>query len=317
MLKRARASPGMRLTVGLPTSTEVNSRFDGSKCSLPSSSGRLQRGDQRRQAADRVVGAIGIGDVALAAGDDQRAVERAAPADLDGVAEHLDVARLAEDAVVECLAALRRPSQQLDGAVDRDAFLVAGDQERDRALVRLAAVGGEMVERRRRRSRRCRPSCRRRRGRKALSPATSPANGGCCQAASSPGGTTSVCPANTRLGFRSPIRANRFSTGAVPGSAKVMRWTVNPAVASTRLQIGERPALLRRHRAAADEIAGNGDGIGGHQSRLRPWRSGSVEPVPLRSGCCTGLNRRSKKASTLRTQITARSRERHHERVSR
>ena len=48
---------------------------------------RLQRGDQRDQPADRIVGAIGIGDVALAAGDDQRAVERAAPSGLDGVAE--------------------------------------------------------------------------------------------------------------------------------------------------------------------------------------------------------------------------------------
>ena len=49
--------------------------------------------------------------------------------------------------MVELLAARGRPLQQLDGAVDRDAFLVAGDQERDRAF-RLAAVGREVVERR-------------------------------------------------------------------------------------------------------------------------------------------------------------------------
>ena len=39
MLKRARASPGMRLTTGLPISIEVNSRFEAVKCALPWSSG--------------------------------------------------------------------------------------------------------------------------------------------------------------------------------------------------------------------------------------------------------------------------------------
>ena len=168
---------------------------------------RLQRGDQGDQTADRIVGAIRIGDVALPAGDDQRAVERAAPAGLDGVAEYFHIARLAEDAVVELFAALGRPLQQLDGAVDRDALLVAGDEQRDRAALRLAAVRRQIIESPRRRSRRCRLSCRPRRGRTSMSPATSPANGGCCHAASSPGGTTSVWPANTRLGFSVPMRA--------------------------------------------------------------------------------------------------------------
>ena len=35
ILKRARASPGMRLTVLFPTSTEVNSRCEGANCALP------------------------------------------------------------------------------------------------------------------------------------------------------------------------------------------------------------------------------------------------------------------------------------------
>ncbi len=54
--------------------------------------------------------------------------------------------------MVEFLAARRRPLQQLDGAVHRNVFLVAGDQERDRACAvraRLAAMGGEIVEHRR------------------------------------------------------------------------------------------------------------------------------------------------------------------------
>ena len=132
----------------LPTSTEVNSRFDGWKCSLPSSSGSaMQRGDQRRRAADRIVGALRIGDVALLAvtmsvplSEPRRPILIVSPS-------VVDIARLAENAVVESLAALGRPLQQLDRAVDGDAFLVAGDQERDRALLRLAAVGGEMIER--------------------------------------------------------------------------------------------------------------------------------------------------------------------------
>ena len=50
--------------------------------------------------------------------------------------------------MIEPLAALGRPLQELHGAVDRDALFVAGDQERDRALG-LAAVRRKIVERRR------------------------------------------------------------------------------------------------------------------------------------------------------------------------
>ena len=68
---------------------------------------------------------------------DQRAVLRAAPADLDGVAQRFAVARLAQNAVIELFAVLRRPVEQLGRAVDGDALLVAGDQERDRAFLVL------------------------------------------------------------------------------------------------------------------------------------------------------------------------------------
>ena len=53
--------------------------------------------------------------------------------------------------MIEFLAALSHPLQQLDGAVDRDRFLVAGDQKRDRAFTvfsRLAAVVGEILQHR-------------------------------------------------------------------------------------------------------------------------------------------------------------------------
>ena len=47
--------------------------------------------------------------------------------------------------MVEFLAALGAPFQQLDGAVDGDVLFVAGDQERDRTL-RLAAIVGEILQ---------------------------------------------------------------------------------------------------------------------------------------------------------------------------
>src|ERR1700688_3022687 len=37
-----------------------------------------------------------------------------------------------------------------------------------------------------------------------------------------------------------------------------------PGFRQHALQIGQRAAVLRRHRTAADKIAGDGDGIGGH-----------------------------------------------------
>src|SRR5437879_3830618 len=93
-----------------------------------------------------------IGDVALDPVDIERARLRAAAADLDAIAEFLDIAGLAQHAVVEFLAARRRPLQQFYGAVDGDVFLVAGDQKRDRAFaifLGLAAMGGEIIEYRR------------------------------------------------------------------------------------------------------------------------------------------------------------------------
>jgi hypothetical protein len=43
--------------------------------------------------------------------------------------------------VIEFFAEIRRPLQQFDRAVDGNAFLVAGDQERDRAFG-LAVIRG-------------------------------------------------------------------------------------------------------------------------------------------------------------------------------
>ena len=101
--------------------------------------------DQRGDVGQRIGRAIGIGNMALLAVDDQRAGERTPAADLDAVAELGHVARLAQHAMIEFFAALGRPLQKFDGAVDGDVLLIARDQERDRAL-RLAAVGRQMFQ---------------------------------------------------------------------------------------------------------------------------------------------------------------------------
>src|SRR5947208_15949404 len=106
-----------------------------------------KRHDQARYIGDRIGGAIGVGDMALHAIDVKRARLRAATTDLDAIAELLEIAGLAKHAVVELFAARRRPLQQLDGAIDREIFLVAGDQERNRAVTIVAsfAVMGAQV----------------------------------------------------------------------------------------------------------------------------------------------------------------------------
>src|SRR5271166_739898 len=90
---------------------------------------RHQRAHQRDETAYRIVGALGISDVALLSGDDQDAVERAAPAYLDGVAHRIRIARLPQDAVIEAMAVLARPFEQFHRSVLGDALLVSGDEE--------------------------------------------------------------------------------------------------------------------------------------------------------------------------------------------
>src|ERR1700682_4292571 len=53
--------------------------------------------------------------------------------------------------MVELLAARRRPLQQLDGAVDGEVLLIAGNQERDRTFAVVsgfAAMGGQILQHR-------------------------------------------------------------------------------------------------------------------------------------------------------------------------
>ena len=203
--------------------------------------------------------------------------------------------------MVELLAARRRPLQQLDGAVDGDAFLVAGDQERDRAL-RLARRGRRGGRARRRASRRCRPSCRPRRGRTARRPRSRPANGGCVQALSSPGGTTSVWPAKHEM--RRPGADARVEIVDVRRArlAEGHAMDVEAGARQDAVEQAERAAFRRGHRRAAQQVAGEGNWIGCHAcgfSRLGIARSttlahfqpgaipGSVEPVGIRARAYT------------------------------
>ncbi len=229
---------------------------------------RRQAADQPHQPRDRIVGAVRIGHVTLPAAHYQRAVERAAPAGLDGVADGLDVARLAEDAMIESFAAPGRPLQQLHGAVDGYALFVAGDEQRQRAVRGPAAVGGEVVERRGDKT-----------GHAAFhvddAAAVQPVFGNCA-------GERRMMPRRfvawrNYIGMagehqvRRPAADPRVEIFHRRGSGLRESLAINAEARFRQhvLQIAERSALVRRHRPAADQIAGYDNGICGH-SRYAP-----------------------------------------------
>ena len=112
----------------------VNSRLDGGKASVPSSrwiaSKRCDHPGERR---DRIFGAVRISDVPLHARHLDPHVDRAAAADLDRVAEPVDRRRLADQDHVRPDLPLVEPVDDPRRALGRIAFLVAGDQQRQRA----------------------------------------------------------------------------------------------------------------------------------------------------------------------------------------
>ena len=107
---------------------------------------RDQFGERRCRSVDRIAGELRIGDVALHALDAQLARQRAAAPVLDHVAERAHRGRLADDAVVEPNALRSEPVAERDGAVERRPFLVARDQEGDRAGG-IGARGDELLDR--------------------------------------------------------------------------------------------------------------------------------------------------------------------------
>ena len=105
-----------------------------------------ETGDQPGQHRDRIGGPVRIGNVALFAVDGDPGVERAAPPDLDHVAQRMLRRRLADDAGVDDLALGHQGLDHTFGAVQGRAFLVAGDQEGQAA--RDLALGQNMRHRR-------------------------------------------------------------------------------------------------------------------------------------------------------------------------
>ena len=213
----------------------------------------------------------------LLAGHRQRAVERAAPADLDGVAQHGRIGRLAEQAMVEFFAALGGPCQELHRPVDGDALLVAGDEERDRAR-RPAAVGGKMIEARCHRAGdgalhvdRAAAVERPRRdlaGKGRMGPVRLVAGRHHVGVAGEDEVRRLAADAGIEVVDR---RRAGFGEGhAMSGKARVLQDPFKHA---------ERAALRRRHRRTAQQLAGNGDGIGrpSHGPRLEhdpeKWKS--------------------------------------------
>ena len=100
---------------------------------VPAARGELGEGGDNRM--DRIQGAIRVGDVALDALNGEAAGQRAATADAHGVAESLLARRLADHAVVDALPAFAQGVDDPARAVHRGAFLVARDDEADRARI--------------------------------------------------------------------------------------------------------------------------------------------------------------------------------------
>ena len=125
---------------------------------------RREFGQRRCERVDRIARQVRIGDVTLHAVHVQVPGQRAAPTDADQVAEALFRRRLADHAPVDALAAAAKFLGDAAHAVDRAAFLVRGQQQRD------AAGDGPGARARtppaRRPSRRHRISCPPRRGRR-------------------------------------------------------------------------------------------------------------------------------------------------------
>ena len=92
-------------------------------------------GQRRRQLVHRVARQVRVGHVALHALDRQRAGQRAAAAVLADVAQRIARGGFADDAEVHLFATRLERVADDGGAVDRGAFLVGRDQQRDRAAV--------------------------------------------------------------------------------------------------------------------------------------------------------------------------------------
>ena len=100
---------------------------------VPHGVGQLRQ--QPCHIVDRIAGEMGVGDVALDAPDRDGSAQRPAPPDLHGVAEPVGARRLADQAPVDALAAPAEGLHDPADPVHRRSLLVAGDEQRDGAVV--------------------------------------------------------------------------------------------------------------------------------------------------------------------------------------
>ena len=98
---------------------------------IPFHGGQLGQG--RQGLVDRIAGQLGIGHMALHADHPQHAVEGAAPAVLDGVANGLGRGGLPHQTPVDPFAARAERFHHLHRAVHRRSFFIAGDEKGEAA----------------------------------------------------------------------------------------------------------------------------------------------------------------------------------------
>ena len=103
-----------------------------------------QFGQRRGGQVNRILRQVWVGDVALLAVHGECATEGATTAVLHHVTEQGGARRLADDAPVQALVTLAQALDHRLGAMLSRAFLVAGDQEGDGALV-VRVVGDEAL----------------------------------------------------------------------------------------------------------------------------------------------------------------------------
>ncbi len=194
--------------------------------------------------------------------DNDRAGLRAAPSDLDGVAHLVDVAGFTQHAVIELFSALRRPLQQLYGAVDGDVFLIAGDQERDRAF-RLATVGREIVQYGGNRAGDATLHVHRA---AAIEHAVLDVPGECAV------GPCRFVTGGHHVGVPREGDVRRLRADACIEIVDVGRagfgegdaMHLEPGIAEQLLQYAERARVCRRHGGTTQQIAGDGESVGRH-----------------------------------------------------
>ena len=94
---------------------------------------RIQFGKHRDQLGDRVIRQMRIGDMPLRPLHFEPDVDRTAATDLHHIAQPVDAGGFTDEAQIGLVPRFAHEVDQRAGAVERGAFLVAGDDEADRA----------------------------------------------------------------------------------------------------------------------------------------------------------------------------------------